>query len=314
MEGFLQNNLHDLNIAVNNLCIPGVALTDSGVNALKRKIRGFTFKNGDVILLEVLSNSILKENGDKIQPTTINRKTTYHYSKPFIIDETCFNTCMRRMQFLLEEVPEYVAIILLPPFPRYLSKPCCGNNTHMKNISILSKSFLGKAEFFFKLEINLLKKKYRCVRGVQYSEICGHNVKHDNARKWFESQLNTDSVHYKASSFEHWLKPIRNCFQQIKIDIENSNKRLFSEQNRNFQVRNNNCGNSSQANTEITRLRKDLEKEKNLRRKLESRCDSLERECKRLRTERDQAKNNASDYSKSKPHPVFQGCQVTINY
>ncbi len=209
-------------IEVCNAAAGGVAATELGVKTLGSKLAELKLTQGDLIVLEFLSNSVIREKGNFIPPTSKPKR--HHFSKGGFLTENQLNQCLASVRKLMAYIPSNVSIVLLPPFPRYLNGGCCTDTRHFKNHDEVGNAYLGKGTEISRRVFQILKKKYSSIFPLKYSDICNDDIGKVSARTFFMNLLSTDCIHYREQAHELWCEAIRRAIVCLDAGVEYANE------------------------------------------------------------------------------------------
>ncbi len=204
-------------LEVVNAAAGGVAATDHGVKTLGNKIAKLKPTNGDIVVFEFLSNSIIREVSSRIEPTSNPKR--HHFTRGEFLSDSQLETCLNHLKKLLAYIPNTVSVCLLPPFPRYMGGGCCENPVHFNNYRNIANRFLGKGTDVSSRVFTILKKKYSNIFPVKYSDICGHDISKTEAKNFFRGLMSTDQVHFKEEAHRYWASAISRAISCLDASV-----------------------------------------------------------------------------------------------
>ncbi len=175
---------------------PGLKCDEEGVSFIRKTLDGVNISEKDVIVIEMVSNSMMVETGQYLQKTKVGSKTTYHWCKPRVLN---YQSDTREAGLCFEILglfPQLVGIVALPPFVRYLVSPCCSSKTHFFNWTEFAEKYVGRCHDFFKQMTCEIGKTFKNLRPVTYELATGSSQVVSGASQILKGWIGPDGVHY----------------------------------------------------------------------------------------------------------------------
>lgn len=153
--------------------VPGLRADREGRKSIDWMMEGYQVKAEDIVVFELLSNSIMSDVEGWPKKTKQGRKTIYHWKKPCILEVEGLEKELEQCYKIFGNFPQLTQIVLFPIFPRYLTGPCCGDPAHFENWEKFAEKFLGRSHSVLKTYYKEVRKTFRNVRALTYDDISG---------------------------------------------------------------------------------------------------------------------------------------------
>ena len=204
-----------------NLAIGGFRFGDE--NKVKNMVQGFDGKSideGDFLIIEFLSNSMLV--GGPLEPKYWRHNGISHYcyvNPPRLINEHGLQELLTNINRVVSRFPQTTRIVVLPPPPRYLSGPCCGDEAHFKNHPHVSGKFLSVAHARVNFLCAQLRKTFRNLEMVSHLDVA-NVTSPTEAHQVLSSFEGTDRIHLNAAGTRAYWRAAMTALRRLSMKVD----------------------------------------------------------------------------------------------
>jgi hypothetical protein len=126
--------LAESGLPVINLAKPGWLLDSLSATDIAAKLKKHKAGSGDILEIDPLSNGIFcgsDDTGNHIDP--VKENGTWHVTGNLCVRAKSYiRATLSKLKIIFEAAPES-KIIVISPFPRYITGKCCENESHIVN-------------------------------------------------------------------------------------------------------------------------------------------------------------------------------------
>jgi hypothetical protein len=207
--GYCADHFRQSGLEVIDLTVPGWVASPENISAVTTSLKELGNANNHCMVIDPFSNSTFRfEQFDGSTSLPFKSGGKYHLAGD--VSVCTLNAFQKQVEAI---VPILAAkkdshCVLLPPLPRYLFTPCCGNQQHCTNLSEdvycgkIMSDLIAVRHKLIKIVNNLGLKKIRVADSCPVIEL----TPADNIKSRLEKLRGvaaTDGVHYKSTGYAY---------------------------------------------------------------------------------------------------------------